>query len=144
MENMSTGGLGNAQNDEGADLRYLPRWKVNNRVKFAVKDDESVIEECETLDLSCAGMSMRCSRMLIPGQSLYLKIYLDDDKAVEVDGRVVWNRITDSGRCVGIQFDTAGLDTQEEILNYAFEIKHDDLVRHWFSGWNEDSSRQNT
>lgn len=138
MNNFNLGGLG-AFNDQesGEDHRYLPRWKVRNRVKFSLKDGNPEIEECETLDLSCSGLCLVSSRLLIPGQILHMKIYLDAKKTIEVDGHVVWNRIAHEGRYAGINFNSASQETQDEILNYAFESKPDELVKHWFSGWDK-------
>jgi len=123
----------NGSGDE--EKRYLPRWKVRNRVKFALEQSGGSIDECETVDLSCSGVSLRLSKSLIPGQALRMKIFLDEDQAVDVNGHVVWNRIGQDGRCAGVVFDRASLEVHEMILNYAFELDSDDVVRHWFSGW---------
>jgi hypothetical protein len=122
-----------SQDDE---KRYLPRWKVRNRVKFALTDGGD-IDECETFDLSCSGACLRLSRSLIPGQNLRMKIFLDNESAVDVNGHVVWNRIAQEGRYAGVVFDRAPLDVHETILNYAFEVDSEDVVKHWFSGWQE-------
>ena len=66
-----------------------------------------------------------------------MKIYLDEKNSVEVSGNVIWNQIKEDGRYAGIHFDTATTEFQQEILNYAFEVKHDDVVNHWFSGWGQ-------
>lgn len=129
MSNFKNSGGGSSE-----DQRYLPRWNVRNRVRLAVESGTE-IEEGETLDLSCSGVCIRLSRLLMPGKNLKMKIYLEEDNTVEVEGHVVWNRITEEGRYAGVNFDTAPLEVQEEILNYAFEINPDELVKHWFSGW---------
>ena len=38
-------GVRNPQDLSGDDARYLPRWKVRNRMKFALKGDGVGIEE---------------------------------------------------------------------------------------------------
>ena len=122
----------------GDDMRYLPRWKVKNRVKYVLKDGSfSGIEECETMDLSCSGACLRLPRSLIPGQNVKLEIFLDESHAIEVDGKVIWNRIKEGERHAGVMFDATSLGIQETILNYAFEVSPDELVRHWFSGWDK-------
>lgn len=116
------------------EKRYLPRWNVRNRVKFSLQSGND-IDECQTTDLSCSGACLRLSRSLIPGQTLKMKIYLDKSNAVEVNGRVVWNRIAQDARYAGIAFERPPIEVHETILNYAFELDQKDVVNHWFSGW---------
>ena len=68
-----------------------------------------------------------------------MKIYLDERKAIEVTGNVMWNHISSEGRLAGIAFDSPSSEVQQIILNYAFEIHPDALVKHWFSGWDQKS-----
>lgn len=119
------------------DKRYLPRWKVRNRVKCSSEYDAHSSHECETLDLSCAGTCLKSSQMLKRGEQLRMKIYLDEDHAVDVKGKVVWSNISENGRYAGIRFDYASLEMQDLILNYAFEIDPDKMIKHWFSGWHK-------
>ncbi len=121
------------------DKRYLPRWKSRNRVKFVLPHGGDV-EECETIDLSCSGVGLKVPRSLVPGQSLKMKIFLDRQNTIDVQGKVMWNRIVQDGRYVGVMFDRASLDAHEMILNYAFELNPDDVKKHWFSGWNNSSA----
>ena len=123
------------------EMRYMPRWKVKNRVKYVLKDGSfSGIEECETMDLSCSGACLRLPRSLIPGQDVKLEIFLEDGNAVEVEGRVIWNRIKEGERHAGVMFEAMSSEIQDMILNHAFEVSPDELVKHWFSGWDKDRS----
>lgn len=122
-----------------ADQRYLPRWNVKNRVKYALCDRDG-INEGTTQDLSCAGACLKSEELLMPGQELRMKIFLDEENAVEVLGHVVWNRLSSDGRYAGVHFDTASPECQDTILNYAFEINPDTMVKHWFSGWNNQAA----
>jgi hypothetical protein len=118
------------------DQRYLPRWEVRNRVKYAVSESDE-LNECETRDLSCSGACLKLAQILMPGQAIRMKIFLNEDTIVNVMGHVAWNRIAEDGRYAGIRFDVKSLDAQQELLDYAFEIKPDEVVKHWFSGWDE-------
>jgi hypothetical protein len=102
------------------DLRYLPRWRVANRVKYVVQEGLTT-EEGETRDLSCSGVCLKLSRLLLPGQNVKMKIYLQSKKAVEVEGTVVWNYLAPDCRLAGISFDNPSIKSQEMILNYAFK-----------------------
>ena len=45
------------------------------------------------------------------------------------------NKIGAKGNIVGIDFCETSEEVKETILNYAFEVKRQDLVKHWFRGW---------
>jgi|GEM_PF-1533874 len=117
-----------------SDSRYLPRWRVSNRAKYAL-GDVAQVDECETRDLSCTGACVKISKLVHPGEKIKLKIFLDQKNFVEVDGHVIWNKVNDEGRFAGISFDTASNDVQQNILDHAFELSPDEMVQHWFSGW---------
>jgi len=117
-----------------SNSRYLPRWQVSNRAKYAL-GDAGEVDECETRDLSCSGACVKISQLVHPGERIKLKIFLDRKNFVEVDGRVIWNKVNEEGRFAGISFDTASSDVQQNILDHAFELSPDEMVQHWFSGW---------
>ncbi|MEW5895174.1 MAG: PilZ domain-containing protein [Candidatus Omnitrophota bacterium] len=118
------------------DRRYLPRWRASNRVNYVIQEGLTV-EEAQTRDLSCSGVCLKLARLILPGQNIKLKIYLDERKSIEVTGNVMWNHISPEGRYAGICFDHPSIELQETILNYAFEIHPDAMTRHWFSGWSK-------
>ena len=120
-----------SQNDE---KRYLPRWKVSHRVKLFLEDDHE-LDECETVDLSCAGACVKLSQKLHLGQPLRLKIFLDENKSIDINGHVVWDQRSQDEPFAGIVFSDIPLQTQETILNHAFEIDRSSVIKHWFAGW---------
>ena len=122
-------------NSSGPDKRYFPRWEVSNKIKYIV-GSEMDFHECISRDLSCAGLSMLAKdSRLAPAQKVKLKVELSTKAAVEVQGRVVWNRPLRDGNLVGINFEDINAQAQEIILQHAFEVKKRDLVDHWFRGW---------
>lgn len=118
----------------GNDQRYFPRWQVNNRIVYRC-DGEMHPREARSRDLSCAGICLMAPHSLHPAPKIKLKIYLFDDKSIEVEGHTVWTKTIADGHLVGIIFDNTNSETQNVILQYAFEFKKKDVIRHWFEGW---------
>jgi len=118
----------------GEEQRYLPRWYVANKMEYTL-NDESPTHSGKTVDISCTGACLDISDILLPGQQMNLTIHLDEERKVDVNGRVVWNKIAEDRRLAGIEFFEIEPEDQELILDYAFEISPDDLVEHWFEGW---------
>lgn len=119
-----------------ADARYFPRWQVKNRVVYRV-DGQEHFHEARSRDLSCAGAALVSKFPVSKEQKLKLRIYLFDDKSIEVEGHPVWVKETEEGYLAGINFSNTTVEIQDQILQYAFEIKKDDVVNHWFEGWNK-------
>ena len=70
-------------------------------------------------------------------QKINLTIYLTDSVSVKVVGNVLWCKKIPKGILAGVIFEDTKPKTQQTILDYAFEIKRDDLVNHWFKGWDK-------
>ena len=119
----------------GPEKRYLPRWDVNNRVLCRLPE-EAESREGRCIDLSCSGLCMVLRQNLPGAERLKLIIYLTEAKAVEIEGRVVWNRLSGYGNLTGVCFENISLEIQDVILKHAFEFKKKDLLEHWFEGWN--------
>ncbi len=125
-------------NRKGAqkDQRYIPRWEVNNRILYQLPDEENA-REARTRDLSCAGICLQTDQDLGEQKKVRLTIYLSGKKSIQVDGQIRWTRKTSQGTMVGVIFENIQPEDQELILDYAFEVKKDDLVKHWFQGWDD-------
>jgi len=121
-----------------SDNRYLPRWEVNNRVTYRLKNARETYE-CVSKDLSCTGACLMASDQMPKDSKVDMTIHLSAKTAVQVKGKIVWNKTADGKYMAGVIFQEIPPSTQETILKYAFEIKRDDLVRHWFSGWGKKS-----
>lgn len=118
----------------GPERRYLPRWEVNNRVLCRTEEGFDSVE-CRSMDLSCSGVCLVMRQKFQPAQRVKLTIYLTEAKAVEVDGRVAWSRVSGYGNLAGVSFENTELGIQDTILKYAFEFKKNALLQHWFEGW---------
>ncbi len=116
------------------DKRYFPRWQVKNRIVYHF-EGQAQFHNAQSRDLSCAGVSLVSQFPLTKEQKLRMRIYLFEDKAVEVEGYPVWVKETEEGYLSGVHFTNSTTEVQNKILEYAFEIKKEDVLKHWFEGW---------
>ncbi len=124
-------------NDE---RRYFPRWEVNNRICYRL-EPESFSHECRSRDLNCCGACLLTKQSLPPDQKLKMTVYLAEDVCVHVEGKVLWSKPQKNEQyLIGVNFLETSKKIQDLILNHAFEINKNDLVRHWFQGWNGETS----
>ena len=118
-----------------AEKRYLPRWEVDNRVMYHL-ENQSQIREAKTKDMSFAGACLTHVDGLSIDQNLKLVVYLTETKSIDLCGRVVWVQKTpDNEYWAGVQFYDISQQAQDLILEHAFELNRDVLVKHWFKGW---------
>ncbi len=118
-----------------SDRRYLPRWEASNKISYR-KENDIVYRDCLSKDINCTGACLRASEELPVHQNLKLTIQLAENiDPIQVQGRVVWQQGHDADYCVGIQFDRVSDKASELIFRYAFEFKHDDMMKNWFKGF---------
>ncbi len=122
------------------DKRYLPRWQVNNRV-LCTPQGEHRSYEAVSRDLNCMGICITTTADFSMNQKLKLKIHISDDTIVKIEGRVVWIHSSKDDELMGIAFENINQDTQELLLQYAYEIKKNDIIKHWFTGWEDKQKR---
>ena len=117
-----------------AEKRYLPRWDVENRVRYKLKH-ESSDREGLTKDLSSTGICLKINDKMSVEQKVKLVVYLTEEKSLNVQGEVVWTRQVGTKTHVGINFSEIDEDAQELILKHAFEIEREKVLKHWYKGW---------
>jgi hypothetical protein len=123
-----------AKSVKSQDKRYLPRWEVKNRI-LCVPEKDAPVQECESRDISSLGACLSTQENIPIDQKIKLKIYLTEKRSFDVDARIKWKKTTAEGYSIGVIFEDVTPEIQELILSYAFEVKRDDVVRHWFRGW---------
>ena len=111
------------------DQRYLPRWEVRNRVTCHLEKHNKIFD-AETKDLSCSGVCILTSEPVRLSQRLKLTIYLSKYKSVTVMGTVVWIKPMQGNKLIGVHFYNTTEDAHETILEHAFELNRDELVKH--------------
>ena len=126
----------NVTTGSDSDKRYFPRWQVKNRIVYRL-EGETHVHEARSRDLSCTGTSFISHFPVSTKHKLKLRIYLFEDKSIEVEGQPVWVEETAEGHLVGLNFTNLKPKIQDIILQFAFEIKKDDVVKHWFEGWDK-------
>lgn len=126
--------MANEMQKSDADKRYLPRWEVKNRVAYRLDNDRE-LREGQTRDISCTGACISVNEYLKPNQKVNMTIYLTDGKSINLDGRVIWIKLSEYENEIGIQFENMESKSQELILDHAFELDHNKLVDYWFKGW---------
>jgi len=127
------------------DKRYLPRWAVRNRVFYKLEQDPRT-REGHTRDLSCSGARVRTNSSLEPHQKIHMTIRLNEETVVSLHGYIVWLRVIADETEMGVNFINTSPQTQEVILQHAFEVNRDQVKTHWFDGWDgqKDSSSDKT
>ena len=116
------------------DRRYLPRWEINNRVLYRLDDHGQTYIGC-LKDLSSSGACVHVDQNLPLNQKLNLTIRLSEVRIVNVEGKVVWNDDIKNHHYIGIHFQNVTDHAQQLILDHAFELNHEEVVNHWFKGW---------
>ena len=108
------------------DKRYFPRWEVENRVLFQLKDNAEVFEGY-TKDLNCAGMCLNTPQLLTVHQKLKLIIYLSKKTSISLLGIIVWVRDEKLFHKAGVVFYNTPMETQDIMLQFAFNLNKERL-----------------
>lgn len=126
--------------DPSNEKRIHPRWIIENSVMFQ-RESNPNSHEALSQNLSCSGISMLTTEKLHPGQKIHLHITLSDTESIDLTGKVMWIRRHGDRHRVGIHFVGIVEEEQTRILKFAFDVKHDNVVNHWFKDWNSWSLR---
>lgn len=123
------------ENFQVIDKRYFPRWEVQSRVLFQLKDNPEVFEG-HTTDLSCVGMCLDTHQPLNIHQKLKLVVYLSKETSVSLFGIAVWAKGEEFFHKIGIVFYNTPLETQDLILQFAFNLNKERFLNDVFKGLN--------
>ena len=115
-------------------MRYFPRWEVTDRVVYNVDGDREP-REGTTKDISCAGVCIIGDRHLTPHQKIQLTVHLSESAWIKLNGHVQWVRNNNDMLHMGITFYETPDHAQDLILQHAFEIDREKVVKQWFKGW---------
>ena len=115
-------------------MRYFPRWEVADRVVYSV-DGDRVSREGTTKDISCAGACIIGNRYLNSQQKIQMTVHLSETTSIKLNGHVQWVRHDDGALHMGVTFYETSDHVQELILQHAFEIDREKVVKQWFKGW---------
>lgn len=122
----------NSSND--SDKRYFPRWEVNNRVVYHLEGEKNP-HAGQTKDLSCAGACIVGETHIAPQQKMKISIQLAEGVKVTLNARVLWMKTENNQTHMGIAFYNTPDEVQNLILQHAFELDKDKVLKYWFKGW---------
>lgn len=122
---------------KGIDMRYFPRWEVNNRVSYHLEGHKESYEG-KTKDISCAGACIAGNGQVTLHQKIELTLQLNDVTRVKLKGHILWVKIENNQPQMGVTFYDTPDEVQNLILQHAFEVDKEQVVKQWYKGW-EDS-----
>lgn len=117
-------------------MRYFPRWEVNNRVLYRTDGDKELYEG-KTKDISCAGARIVGGTQGSPHQKIKMSVQLSEGTTIRLTARILWVKCDVEKPEMGVIFCDISDDIQDSILQHAFEIDKDKVVKQWFKGWND-------
>jgi hypothetical protein len=104
------------------EQRYLPRWEASYKAYYHLPGTHQVFKT-HTKDISMSGACLYSSADVHLNQELKLKIYLLSEKNFEASGTVIWKTTVDEDYCcVGVFFHNLPKETQDFILEYAYQF----------------------
>ena len=115
-------------------MRYFPRWEVNNRVVYHLDGDHKQFEGL-TKDISCAGACITGVQDILPHQKVRLTIELADEVKIKLKANVLWIKVENNQLSMGVTFYDTPDETQNVILQHAFELDRDKFVQQLYKGW---------
>lgn len=122
------------KSEQDQDRRYLPRWKISNKVLYR-RAKEVFYREARSRDISATGLCLSALDLIAVNERLNISIYLAQERdPILVRGKAVWRKLHGSENMIGIQFDSVDNKTSELIFKYAFEFKRDEVMKRWFKG----------
>ena len=119
---------------EDNDMRYFPRWEVNDPVLYYL-DGETESYEGQTKDISCAGACITGVGNVFPHQKIKVIIELAEGVKINLNAHILWVRIENNQPQMGVTFYNTPDDVQDLILHHAFELDRDKFLKHLYKGW---------
>ena len=119
-----------------SDARYFPRWDVDNRLSYCLEGDDQFFEG-KTKDISCAGACIISEVHIAPRQKIKISIELSKGNSFQLNAYILWVRMENNQNHMGITFYDTPDEFKDQILNHAFELDKEKVLKHWFKDWNK-------
>ena len=119
---------------EDNDMRYFPRWEVNDSVLYNLDGEENSYEG-QTEDISCAGACITGVGNVSPHQKIKVTIELAEGVKIKLNAHILWVRIENNQPKMGVTFYNTPDDVQNLILKHAFELDREKFVKQLYKGW---------
>ena len=127
---MNTRSLQKDQNDK----RYFPRWETSSQVMLQLTSTPKTYQ-ATTKDINCSGACLFSPEELPLNSEVQVTVKLTPQKKAMFKGKVVWNKKAGSEYQAGVNFYNVNDADANALLDFAYEFKREDLVKHWFKGW---------
>ena len=124
----------NPSSIDNTDLRYFPRWEVNDPVQYSFEDGKEFFTG-KTKDLSCAGACITGSTDVSPHQKIKMVVELAEGVRVKLNAHILWVKIDHHAPEMGVSFYNTPDDVQNLILQHAFEVDRDKFLQQLYKGW---------
>ncbi len=119
-----------------SDKRYFPRWEVEEPVFYRL-DGEGESFKGTTKDISLRGACIIGGWNIEPQQKVEMTIQLSKKKAVKLNAHILWVRFKNGQPQMGVTFYNTPDHVTDSILQHAFELDKDKVLKHWFKGWSD-------
>lgn len=119
---------------EDNDMRYFPRWEVNDPVLYHL-DGEKEPYEGQTKDISCAGACITGTGDVSPHQKIKVIVELAEGVKIKLNAHILWVKIENNHPQMGVTFYNTPDDVQNLILQHAFEVDRDRFLKQLYKGW---------
>jgi len=119
---------------ENNDMRYFPRWEVNDPVQYHLDGGK---EPCEgqTKDISCAGACITGAGNVSPHQKIKVIVELAEGVKIKLNAHILWVKIENNQPQMGVTFYDTPDDVQNLILQHAFELDREKFLKQLYKGW---------
>ncbi len=119
---------------EDNDMRYFPRWEVNDPVLCNL-DGENEPFEGRTKDISCAGACITGAGNVSPYQKVKVVIDIAQGVKVKLNAHILWVKIENNQSQMGVTFYDTPDDVQNLILQHAYEVDREKFLEQLYKGW---------
>ena len=119
---------------ENNDMRYFPRWEVNDPVLYHL-DGGKKSYEGQTKDISCAGACITGTGNVSPHQKIKVIVELAEGVKIKLNAHILWVKIENNQPQMGVTFYDTPDDVQNLILQHAFEVDRDKFLKQLYRGW---------
>ncbi len=116
------------------DSRYFPRWEVDEQV-FCQFEGEAEAREGKTRDISCTGACIIGDWQISPHQKIKLTIQLSKKLKISLSAHILWVKAKNNLQEMGVTFYDTPDNVQDSILQHAFELDKEKVIKQWFKGW---------
>jgi len=119
---------------ENNDMRYFPRWEVNDPVLYHL-DGGKESYEGQTKDISCAGACITGAGNVSPHQKIKVIVELAEGVKIKLNAHILWVKIENNQPQIGVTFYNTPDDVQNLILQHAFELDREKFLKQLYKGW---------